>query len=64
MRVTETLRQREKQIPCGEPDVGLDPRTRDHDPEPKADAHPLSHPGAWSNLLSKYIFNAKLSPLP
>ena len=23
-------RQREKQAPCREPDVGLDPRTRDH----------------------------------
>ena len=33
--------QKEKQAPCGERDVELDPRT----PEPKADAQPLSHPG-------------------
>ena len=28
------------------PDVGLDPRTLGSRPEPKADAQPLSHPGA------------------
>ena len=28
MRDTERERQREKQAPCREPDVGLDPRTR------------------------------------
>ena len=32
-------RQREKQTPCREPDVGPDPRT------PKAGAKQLSHPG-------------------
>ena len=37
-------RQREKQAPCEEPDVGLDPRTSR--PELKSDAQPLSHPGA------------------
>ena len=37
--------QREKQAPCGEPDVGLDPRTPGSHPGPKADAQPLSHPG-------------------
>ena len=31
-------RQREKQAPCREPDVGLDPRTPGSLPEPKADA--------------------------
>ena len=36
----------EKQAPCGEPDVGLDPRMWGSHPEPKADAQPLSHPGA------------------
>ena len=35
--------------PCGEPDVGLDPRTAGSRPEPKADAQPLSHPGAPTN---------------
>ena len=39
-------RQREKQAPCKEPDVGLDPRTLRSCPEPKAGAQPLSQPGA------------------
>ena len=38
-------RQREKQTPHGEPDVGLDPKTPGSRPEPKADAQPLSRPG-------------------
>ena len=38
-------RQREKQSPCREPDVGLHLRTPGSQPEPKADAQPLSHPG-------------------
>ena len=42
MRDTEKekqrYRQREKQAPCREPDVGLDPRTPGSHPEPKADA--------------------------
>ena len=36
--------QREKQAPSGESDVGLDPRTLGSQPEPKAEAQPLSHP--------------------
>ena len=39
-------RQREKQAPHGEPDVGLDPRTPRLGLELKADIEPLSHPGA------------------
>ena len=39
-------RQREKQAPTGELDAGLDPRTMGSRPEPRADAQPLSHPGA------------------
>ena len=39
-------RQREKQAPCKEPDAGLNPRTLGSRPELKADAQPLSHPGA------------------
>ena len=39
-------RQREKQVPCGEPDAGFDPRTLGSHPVPKADAQTLSHPGA------------------
>ena len=42
----ERERQRETQAPCREPDVGLDPGTRGSQPEPKAGAQPLSHPGA------------------
>ena len=38
-------RQREKQAPFREPDVGLDPRTPGSRPELKADAQPLSHSG-------------------
>ena len=37
-------RQREKEAPCREPDVGLDPRTPESGPELKADTQPLSHP--------------------
>ena len=37
--------QREKQAPCREPHVGLDPGPQGSGPEPKADAQPLSHPG-------------------
>ena len=46
MRDTErqTHRQREKQGPCREPDVGLDPGTPGPLPEPKEGANPLSHP--------------------
>ena len=39
-------RQREKQASCEEPDVGLNPRTLGSQLELKADAQPLSHPGA------------------
>ena len=38
-------RQREKQAPCKEPDVGLDPRTPGSHLGSKAGAKPLSHPG-------------------
>ena len=30
---------------CGEPNVGLNPRTPGSRPEPKANSQPLSHPG-------------------
>ena len=45
-RERERPRQREKQAPCGEPEGGLDPGTPGSRPGPKADAPPLSHPGA------------------
>ena len=44
-RAKGTHRQREKQAPCGDPDVGLDPGTPRSCPEPKEDTKPLSHPG-------------------
>ena len=46
MRDTERHRhrQREKQAPHRDPDVGLDPRTPGLLSELKADAQPLSHP--------------------
>ena len=36
---------REKQAPCWEPDVGLDPRTPGSRPGLKAGTKPLSHQG-------------------
>ena len=45
-------RQREKQVPCGEPDVELSPRTPRSQPELKADTQPLSHSGALTALFS------------
>ena len=42
---TQRHRQREKQAPHGEPDVGLDPGTLGSRPGPKAGAKLLSHPG-------------------
>ena len=38
-------RQREKQTPCREPDVGFNPRSPGSRPGPKAGAKPLRHPG-------------------
>ena len=47
MRDTERGRdrQKEKQSPHKEPNVGLDPRTPVSRPGPKAGVKPLSHPG-------------------
>ena len=45
MREKQRHRQREKQAPCGEPSVGLDPGTPGSHPEPRADTQPLSYPG-------------------
>ena len=45
MRDTERDRQREKQVPCREPDVGLYPGTLGSCPGPKAGDQSLSHPG-------------------
>ena len=51
----DTYRQREKQAPCTEPSVGLDPRTPGSLPEPKADAQPLSHPGIRASTILNLV---------
>ena len=55
-RHRESQRRRQRQAPCKEPDVGLDPRTPGSRPELKEDAQPLT-PGApvlspWSTFQS------------
>ena len=49
-RERQRHRQREKQAPCREPDVGLHLRILGSCPGPQADAQPLSHPGVLSTL--------------
>ena len=44
-------RRREKQAPCKEPDVGLNPETPGSCPELKAGAQLLSHPGVLDKSL-------------
>ena len=51
-RKRQRHRRREKQDPCREPDVGLDPRTPGSCPGPKAGAKPLSHPGIPKWIIS------------
>ena len=48
--IHERHREREKQAPSWEPDVGLDLRTPGSHPEPKAVAKLLSHPGIPGNI--------------
>ena len=50
-------RQREKQAPCREPDVGPDPRSPGSCSGPKAGVKPLSHPGT-----PLFLPSLKLSP--
>ena len=38
------MRDTEREAPCWEPNVGLDPRNLGSRPEPKADAQLLNHP--------------------
>ena len=54
----ERDRQREKQAPCQEPDVGLDPRTPGSCPGPKAGAKPLSHPGIPLKITLKNLYKS------
>ena len=55
-RQRERQRQ-EKQAPCKEPDVGLNPGTLGSCPEPKADTQPLSLPGILSFTDINIIYN-------
>ena len=59
MRDTHTERQRhrqrEKQAPCREPNMGLDPRTPGTCPGLKAGAQLLSYPGVPSYVILKRI---------
>ena len=50
MKEAETLRLREKQAPCREPDVELKPRTLGSGPEPNSTTEPPGAPLGW-NLL-------------
>ena len=63
-RERQRHRQREKQAPCREPNAGLDPRTLRSRPEPKADAQPLSHPGAPFLSLSAHHALARAGQAP
>ena len=58
MRDRERERQKHKQGPYKEPDVGLEPRTPGSHPEPKAGAQPLSHQASLSMGLSSSCFKA------
>ena len=62
-------RQREKQAPCGEPKVGLDPRTPGSRPEPKAGTQLLSQPrkselepSSVKKRITKYGLDSFLCP--
>ena len=57
MRDTERqrYRQREKQAPCKEPNVGLDPETLGSRHGPKAGTKPLSQPGIPGSSLLFYF---------
>ena len=59
MRDTERRqrhRHREKQAPCRESDVGLDPGTPGSRPEPKAGAQSLSHTGVPETQFLLFTF--------
>ena len=59
-RESQRHRQREKQVPCEEPDAGLNPRTPGSRPEPKAHIQPLSHLGAPLLCILAKIFCGSL----
>ena len=55
-REKQRHRQRKKQAPCREPDMGLNPRTPGSRPGPKAGTKPLSHPGCPCLFFKFYLF--------
>ena len=58
MRERQRHRQREKQAPYREHEVGLDPWTPGSRPGPKAGAKPLSHPGTpWIWFFKEFLFS-------
>ena len=61
MRDTQRYRQREKQAPCREPDMGLHPRSPGSHPGQKAVLKPLSHPGCPKKIILNIILNASLN---
>ena len=65
-RERQRHREREKQAPREKPDTELDPRTPGLRPEPKADAQPLSHPGApkIKSYLPQVLWHQLASPSP
>ena len=56
-------RQRENQVPCREPDAGLDPGTLGSRPELKADAQPPSHPGVPVSFINLKNSTEMYNPL-
>ncbi|XP_005620058.2 cytochrome b5 domain-containing protein 1 isoform X2 [Canis lupus familiaris] len=56
-REKQRHRRREKQAPCQEPDMGLDPGTPGSRPRPKAGAKPLRHPGIPDGVFSTDAHN-------
>ena len=48
--MTDTQRERERQAPCREPNMGLDPGSPGSRPGLKAGAKPLSHPGCLEHV--------------
>ena len=50
-RERQRHRKREKQVPCREPDMGLDPGTAGSCPGPKAGTKLLSHPRIPNTIL-------------
>ena len=55
-RERQRHRQMERQTPCGDPSMGLNPRTLGSHPELKVDAQPLSHRGVPMTYFTFFYF--------